>query len=171
MIRWRILAFSFPLLLLAACAAKNEQAADGKKDDADKQNAAAPRGPTPPMSLYLPIPLGVPGVDDPATGVYVPADYRAGQTIDLILFLRGYDIKRPKAATSVAEYWDSPQHPVLKSFQLREEVDRSGKNVILAVPALGPFAEAGKLQEAGGVQAFLDGILDGLWRSGPHAGL
>jgi hypothetical protein len=118
----------------------------------------------------LPIPLGVTGLDDAATGIFVPKDYRVGDTVDLVLFLRGYDIKRPKAATSVAEYWNSPQHPILKSFQFREEVNRSSKNVILVVPALGPFAEAGKLRDAGGVQEFLDRILDGLWRSGPHAG-
>ena len=67
----------------------------------------------------------------------------------MLLFLRGYDIKRPKSATSVAEYWNSPQHAVLKSFLFREEVNKSGKNVILVVPTLGPFSEAGKLKEKG----------------------
>jgi hypothetical protein len=43
--------------------------------------------------------------------------------------------------------------------------------VILVVPALGPFAEAGKLQKDGGIQELLEAVLDGLWRSGPHAGL
>ncbi|OWK37565.1 hypothetical protein [Fimbriiglobus ruber] len=129
------------------------------------------RDTTPPrLSLYLPVPLGVPGVESQSTGVFVPADYRAGDTVDLVLFLRGYDIKRPKAATSVDEYWNSPRHPVLKSFLFREEVNASGRNVILVVPALGPFAEVGKLKDDGGVQWFLDQILDGLWRSGPHAG-
>jgi hypothetical protein len=113
----------------------------------------------------------VPGVEDQATGVFVPRGYRAGQAIDLVLFLRGYDIKRPKAATPVGEYWNSPRHPILKSFQLREEVNKSGKNVILVVPPLGPFAEAGKLKEDGGVQEFLERVLDGLWRDGPHVGL
>jgi hypothetical protein len=101
----------------------------------------------------------------------VPADYKAGKSIDLVLFLRGYDIKRPKAATSVAEYWNSPEHPVLKSFLLREEVNKSGKNVILVVPTLGPFAEAGKLKDRAGVRDFFDRVLDGLWHHGPHAGL
>ena len=165
MIRWRTLAFSIPFLLLAAGGPGDEQAALGKDD------GAVPRDTTPPLlSLYLPIPLRVPGVEEQSTGVFVPTNYRVGETIDLVVFLRGYDIKRPRAATSVREYWNSPQHPVLKSFMLREEVNRSGKNVILAVPALGPFAEAGKLKEDGGVQEFLDRILDGLWRSGPHVG-
>jgi hypothetical protein len=105
-----------------------------------------------------------------STGVFIPESYRSGDTIDLIVFLRGYDVKRPKAATAVREYWNSPRHPVLKSFLLREEINKSGKNVILAVPALGPFAEPGKLKEDGGVQQFLGQILDGLWRNGPHAG-
>jgi hypothetical protein len=59
----------------------------------------------------------------------------------------------------------------LKSFLLREQVNRSGKNVILVVPPLGPFAEAGKLRDTGGAQEFLGRVLEGLWRSGPHADL
>lgn len=168
--RWYFLALSFPLLLLAACIAKNEQAVPDK-NKSDKNDNAVRQEAAPPLSLYLSIPLGIQDVEDQATGVFVPANYRAGPTVDLVVFLRGYDIKRPKAATSVAEYWNSPQHPILKSFQLREEVARSGKNVILAVPALGPFSQAGTLKDEGGVQAFLASILDGLWRNGPHAGL
>jgi hypothetical protein len=120
--------------------------------------------------LYLPIPLGVPGVEAQETGVFLPAGYRAGAAVDLVVFLRGYDINRPRAVTPVGEYWNSPRHPVLKSFLLREEVNRSGKNVVLAVPALGPFAEVGTLAEDGGPQAFLGRVLDGLGRGGPHAG-
>lgn len=137
----------------------------------DTNDEPVRRDTAPPLlSLYLPIPLGVPRVEDPATGVFVPADYRAGPSVDLVVFLRGYDIKRPQAATAVAEYWNSPRHPVLKSFLLREEVNRSGKNVILVVPALGPFAEPGTLTDRAGFQAFLGRVLDGLWRNGPHAG-
>ncbi len=138
----------------------------------DTSNDAVPRDTTPPlMSLYLPIPLDVPGVKTQSTGVFVPSGYRVGNTVDLVVFLRGYDVNRPKAATSVSEYWNSPRHPVLKSFLLREEINKSGKNVILVVPALGPFAEAGKLKDNGGVQEFLGHVLDGLWRKGPHSGL
>jgi len=166
MIRARILVFSLPFLLLAAGGAKNVSATKDRSDD------TVPRDTTPPLlSLYLPIPLGVPGVEAQSTGVFVPANYRVSNTVDLVVFLRGYDINRPKTATSVEKYWNSPRHPILKSFLLREEINKSGKNVILAVPTLGPFAEAGKLKEDGGAQEFLDRILDGLWRSGPHVGL
>jgi hypothetical protein len=153
------------LLLIAASGAKNESAAD-TSDEAIRRDTVPPL-----VSLYLPIPLGVPRVETQSTGVFVPANYRVGKTIDLVVFLRGYDINRPKTATSVGEYWNSPRHPILKSFMLREEINKSGKNVILAVPTLGPFAEAGKLKDDGGAQEFLGRILDGLWRSGPHVGL
>lgn len=133
---------------------------------------AVPSDTTPPLlSLYLPIPLGVPGVQVQSTGVFIPANYRVGESVDLVVFLRGYDINRPKTATSVGEYWNSPRHPILKSFLLREEINKSGKNVILAVPTLGPFSEAGKLKDKGGPWVFLDQILDGLWRRGPHVKL
>ena len=166
MTRPRLLACAVTVLLFVACVGSGEPAASPATDPPVRREAAPPQ-----LSLYLPIPLDVPGVDDPATGVFVPDHYRVDKTIDLIVFLRGYDIKRPKAATGVAEYWNSPCHPVLKSFLLREEVNKSGKNVILVVPPLGPFAEAGKLEDEGGLRAFLDRVSDGLWRSGPHADL
>jgi hypothetical protein len=162
----RILLVSFPFLLLAVGGAKNEKAAIDHKDEALLRDTTPPL-----MSLYLPIPLGVPGVQAQSTGVFVPDKYQVGKSIDLIVFLRGYDIKRPKTATSVGEYWNSPEHPILKSFLFREEINKSGKNVILVVPTLGPFAEVGKLKDDGGIQEFLGFILDGLWRSGPHSGL
>ncbi|HEV8060155.1 MAG TPA: hypothetical protein VGP68_09795 [Gemmataceae bacterium] len=161
-----LLVFSLPLVLLAVAGAKNEQAVQKRSDEAVRRDTTPPL-----LSLYLPIPLGVPNVAAQSTGVFIPANYRVGKTIDLIVFLRGYDINRPKAATSVDEYWNSPQHPILKSFLFREEINKSGKNVILAVPTLGPFADFGKLGDASGAREFLDCILDGLWRSGPHVGL
>jgi hypothetical protein len=164
--RLPILVFAFPFLLLAGSGARAEPAASDEKDEAVRRDTTPPR-----LSLYLPIPLGVPGVDNQVTGVFVPTNYRVGKTIDLVVFLRGYDIKRPKTATSVAEYWNSPEHAILKSFLLREEINNSGKNVILAVPTLGPFAEAGNLKDNGGAQEFVERILDGLWQSGPHVGL
>ena len=162
MIRSGILVLALPFLLVSVGGARNEPAGS---------DVAVRRDTMPPlMSLYLPIPLGVPHVEAQVTGVFVPANYRVSTTIDLVVFLRGYDINRPKSATPVDEYWNSPRHPILKSFMLREEVNKSGKNVILAVPTLGPFAEVGKLKDAGGPQEFLGRILDGLWRSGPHVG-
>jgi hypothetical protein len=157
MTRSHISAVSLTLFLAATTGASDEQVR---------------RETTPPvLTLYLPVPLGVPGVADPSTGVFLPEHYRAGREVDLVLFLRGYDVNRPKPATPVAEYWNSPRHPVLKSFLLREEVNRSGRNVALVVPALGPYAEPGRLAEDGGPQEFLGRVLDGLWRHGPHAGL
>ncbi len=145
---------------------------DPRPRAAAQAGEAIRRDTTPPLlSLYLPIPLGVPKLDRQSTGVFLPAGYRAGKSIDLLLFLRGYDIKRPDTATPVAEYWNSPRHPVLKSFLLREEVNRSGKNVVLAVPTLGPFAEAGRLADTGGLREFFDHILDALRQEEPHAKL
>jgi hypothetical protein len=130
------------------------------------------RDTTPPtLSLYLPIPLDIKNVANPATGVFLPDKYRASESVDIVLFLRGYDVNRPKPATSVEEYWNSPRHPTLKSFPFRETVNESGKNVVLIVPALGPYSEAGRLGDEGGVQKFLEQLLDGLREHGPHAEL
>jgi hypothetical protein len=158
--------FSLTVLIVAAIGVTCGPTAVARDD------VAVRRETTPPLlSLYLPIALDVPRVDAQETGVFVPDRYRAGQTVDLVLFLRGYDVKRPQTATAVGEYWNSPRHPTLKSFMFREEVNKSGKNVILVVPTLGPSSEAGKLTTDGGPREFLDHVLDGLRRHGPHAGL
>jgi hypothetical protein len=166
MSRLGILAFLLPVILLAATGAHQEPAAGDKKDDVVRRETAPLS-----LTLYLPIPLAVPGLEKQSTGVFIPDGYGVGKMVDLVVFLRGYDIKRPKAATCVAEYWNSPQHPILKSFLLREEINKSGMNVILVIPTLGPFAEAGKLNDTVGIQNFIDHVLDGLWRHGPHARL
>jgi hypothetical protein len=105
-----------PILLLTPSRGSGEPPAP-RIADAQVRSELVP----PQMTLFLPIPLNVPRVDDPATGVFIPEGYRVGKTVDLVLFLRGYDVKRPKAATGVSEYWNSPRHPVLKSFLFREE--------------------------------------------------
>ena len=161
----RTFAISFALLLAGTGSAAN-WAVIGPGDEGKVRRDTKP----PLLSLYLPIPLDVPCVPEQTTGVYFTANYRAGPTVDLVLFLRGYDIKRPNTATSVEEYWNSPQHPILKSFQFRQEVSKSGKNDILVVPTLGPFSETGKLTEERGIQEFLDRVLDGIWRNGPVGG-
>jgi hypothetical protein len=163
MIRWRLLGLAFWLVVVSG--ARSEASAIESGDEPVRRDASLPT-----MSLYLPIPLGVPNVPAQTTGVFVPANYKIGKTVDLVLFLRGYDIKRPKTATSVDEYWNSPRDPTLKSFLFREEINKSGKNVILVIPTLGPFSEVGKLKDKGGVQDFLSHVVDGLWHDGPHAG-
>jgi hypothetical protein len=163
-----IRSFALPLtsvLLLAAGHGQGEAGSFRRDDPAIRSESTPPQ-----QTLYLPIALGVPNVPAQSTGVFVPENYRAGNTVDLVLFLRGYDIKRPKSATSVEEYWNSPRHPILKSFLFREEINKCNKNVILVVPTLGPFAEAGDLTTKGGARAFFDQVVDGLWKKGPFAG-
>ncbi len=159
------IAISFALLIAGTNVSANRTKIGPGDEGKVRQDAKPPL-----LSLYLPISLDVPRIPEQTTGVFFPAKYRAGPTVDLLLFLRGYDIKRPSTATSVEEYWNSPQHPVLKSFLFREEVNKSAKNIILVVPTLGPFSETGKLTEKGSIQEFLDHVLEGLWRNGPHAG-
>jgi hypothetical protein len=142
----------FVLVLAVGLSGEPARAAGGPPDD----------GTLPEKTLYLTIPLGIPGVPAQTTGIFIPAGYKVGDAVDLVLFLRGYDINRPKTATSVKEYWGSPDHPVLRSFLLREEINKSGKNVIMVVPTLGPVSDFGELKEEGGVQKYLASILEGL---------
>jgi hypothetical protein len=162
------LRFALPLTIFASLAVPWQrcEARHALQEEPAIRSESSP----PQQTLYLPIPLGVPSTPAQSTGVFVPENYRAGSTIDLIVFLRGYDIKRPQSVTSVEEYWGSPKHPILKSFQFREELNKSNKNVILVVPTLGPFAEAGNLISKEGARVFLDQVVEGLWKKGPFAG-
>src|SRR5436309_3338597 len=96
MTRSCILLFSLPLLSIAAGSAMTEPAANEIGHEAVRRDTMPLL-----MSLYLPIPLDVPRVESQSTGVFVPANYRTGKTVDLVVFLRGYDIKRPQTATTV----------------------------------------------------------------------
>lgn len=87
--RRRLLACAVPVLLIAAPGGPGEPAAPGAIAPPVRRKTAPPQ-----LSLYLPIPLGVPGVDDPATGAFIPDHYRVSKAIDLLVFLRGYDVKR-----------------------------------------------------------------------------
>ena len=119
----RPLVLAFPFLVLLAA-----HGLCGEPAIADTDAEKARRDVSPPsMSLYLPIPLSIPNVEQQSTGVFVPADYRPGDRVDLVVFLRGYDNNRPTAATSVEEYWKSPDHPILKSFGFREEPTRAAR--------------------------------------------
>lgn len=71
---------------------------------------------------------------DSTIGIYVPARYRADDTIDLIVHFHG---------------WNNDVRHVLQRYRLREQVDRSARNAILVVPQGpkdAPDSDFGKLE-------------------------
>jgi hypothetical protein len=64
MLRPGILALSLPFLLLAGSGAKDEPTT-GRKEEGVHRETTPPR-----LTLYLPIPLGAPRVEEQSTGIF-----------------------------------------------------------------------------------------------------
>jgi hypothetical protein len=94
----------------------------------------------------------------PVTGIFIPKTYVPQPTVNLILYLHGF--KAPcglSEKATIAQYWSQG---FFKS--LREDINDSGKNVILVAPTLGPRSGAGKLIKSGEFNTFLDQVLAAL---------
>jgi thiol-disulfide isomerase/thioredoxin len=121
---------------------------------------------TPPsLSLYVDIPLQILlGKAKSMTGIFVPENYCPQSQVDLIVFLHGNKVRVHKPHFSIDSFWNLP------TFRLREEVNKSQKNVILIAPTLGQFNEPGSLVCSGGFDRFLDQVMFSLKQFGPYKG-
>ena len=121
---------------------------------------------TPPARTdYVDIPLQIPlGTAKSMTGIFVPEDYCLLSPVDLIVYLHGFKVRSHGPDYSIEAYWRLPK------FLLREEVNKSKKNVILVAPTLGPYNEPGTLTCPGGFDRFLDRVMMALKQYGPYAG-
>ena len=114
-------------------------------------------------TLYVDIPLNIPlGKAKSMTGIFVPDNYCPLSRVDLIVYLHGWKARSHKAEYSIDAYW--------RQFLLREEVNKSQKNVILVAPTLGPKNEPGDLIRPAVFDKFLDQVMAALKRYGPYAG-
>ncbi len=115
------------------------------------------------LTLYLSVPLGGESPAPAMTGVFVPANFRRGNPLDVILYLHGHHRGAP--AQSIARYWNRSVHPY---FDFREGINASRRNVILIAPTLGPRSEAGRLVRPGALDWYLDSVLGALLRYAPE---
>ncbi len=119
----------------------------------------------PSYTLYMEIPLGSEGPAMPMTGIFIPENYSPRPQVDLILYLHGHKTTRvcgPGESISIDGYWRSRYWP------LREEINKSGKNIILVAPTLGPKSQPGRLTDPGAFEAYLDQVMAALIEHGPY---
>lgn len=117
----------------------------------------------PQLTLYVDIPLQIRPVRAKSmTGIFMPDGFCPRPEIDLIVYLHGWKARSHKPWFSIDQYWKSLQ------FLLREEVNKSQKNVILVAPTLGPKNEPGSLLCSGGFDKFLTAVLEALKLHGPY---
>jgi hypothetical protein len=95
------------------------------------------------------------------TGIYAPTAFNPSQPTDVIIFLHGMTGTFPGECAQINDYWtatDLPQY----NLRIREDVNDSGKNVILVAPTLGksPNAYTHTLSgKNGGLDAYMDKVL------------
>lgn len=101
----------------------------------------------------------------PMTGIFIPERYAPQSKVDLILYLHGHKAGVPGSDAVIAEYWNGRKFPV---FGLREELNASGKNVILVAPTLAMKSEGGDLLRARGLDRYLAKVMAALMAYGPY---
>lgn len=96
--------------------------------------------------------------DDPSVSVFLPADFKPGRSIDIVVFFHGWLSSRSKAA---------------EDFSLLRQFKDSGARAILVIPETAkdsPDSFGGKLEDRGGFERFVRDLLaalrgDGVLRS------
>jgi hypothetical protein len=114
-------------------------------------------------TLYTIIKLAAGKNARPMTGLFIPAGYRTQPRVDLILYLHGF---KTHPTLTIDKYWDARRYP---HFALREELLKSGRNVVLVAPTLGPRSQTGRLVHSGGLDAFLAQALAALRTHAPQS--
>ena len=87
-------------------------------------------------TCYVKIDLGKGNYPLSMTGIYVPAAFDPKQPVDAILYLHGMTGTFPGACAQMIDYWrafDLPRY----DLRIREDINASGRNVILVAPSLG----------------------------------
>jgi hypothetical protein len=123
----------------------------------------------PSATLYPQIDLGI--VDGfklraaPMTGIFLPDGFTPGPFVDVILYLHGHKAANVRDLT-IDQYWNSKRFPY---GALREKLNAAGRSSILVAPTLGARSEAGRLLDAGGLDAYIAKVLASLGASAPGA--
>ncbi|MCF7832273.1 MAG: hypothetical protein K9N05_01695 [Candidatus Marinimicrobia bacterium] len=87
---------------------------------------------------------------DSSVGVVIPLNYKKKNKVDLLVHFHG---------------WGNSVDKTIEKFVLNEQLEASGKNILLVVPQgpkLAPDSFNGKLCDKGGFERFIDELLDSL---------
>jgi hypothetical protein len=120
---------------------------DVRFDYVDKLPCGVPAVEKQPTSLFpFPPPVGpaeatyyfpIPQENNRVTGVFFPAGFSFPDTIDVILYFHGFKKDEFTVDKTINEYWNGQDTSSHKALRLREDVNTSGKRVVLIAPTLG----------------------------------
>jgi hypothetical protein len=116
----------------------------------------------PGVTLYAGISIGASATRQ-MTGIFLPAAFQPGSQVDVILYLHGFK-PRTDLKLTIDGYWNRRRYP---DKALREATNDAGRNVILVAPTLGPRSETGRLTGPGGLDSYLDQVMQVLKAHGP----
>lgn len=113
-------------------------------------------------SCYVRIDIGKGGYPL-TTGIYIPAAFDPRQPADVIIYLHGMTTTFPGAYSQIMDYWSVADLPKY-DLRIREDVNASGKNVVLVAPPLGdnPNKYPNHLSKKGGLDSYLEKVLAAL---------
>ncbi|MEO5642266.1 MAG: M15 family metallopeptidase [Bacteroidia bacterium] len=89
------------------------------------------------------------------TALFYPSSFNPNQPVHLLFYFHGHLGSVPGSDTAASEYLNFTKNEYLK---LREEIESSGKNVILIMPSLGSSSEPGTLADCGGFEEYFKNV-------------
>jgi uncharacterized protein YcbK (DUF882 family)/LAS superfamily LD-carboxypeptidase LdcB len=88
----------------------------------------------------------------PISAIFVPENFTAGDTTDLVIFLHGHKSEQLGKDKSIDDLWNGSRFP---HFRLRELTNETGRSIILVAPTLGPRSQPGNLVTSQGFSSFV----------------
>lgn len=76
------------------------------------------------------------------TAIFAPSGFDVKKPSDLIVYFHGHKGGHPGLETDIKDYLNYKKKAF---FNLRELIEESGRNIILAAPTLGPLSQSGQL--------------------------
>jgi murein DD-endopeptidase MepM/ murein hydrolase activator NlpD len=90
----------------------------------------------PGYTCYVRIDLGKANYPLSMTGIYVPSGFNPKRPVDVVLYLHGMTMTFPGACAQIIDYWNASKLPSY-DLRIREDINASGRNVVLVAPSLG----------------------------------
>ncbi|CAN5904267.1 hypothetical protein BH11BAC7_BH11BAC7_04460 [soil metagenome] len=100
-------------------------------------------------------------IDRNVTALFFPTHFNPRKPVDILIYLHGFLGLYPGRCSTAKEYLNFNKKGNTQ-LNLREEIQASGKNVILVVPTLGPKSETGTLTNPGMFDTYMKNILSAI---------
>jgi murein DD-endopeptidase MepM/ murein hydrolase activator NlpD len=115
----------------------------------------------PGYTCYVRIDLGKANYPLSMTGIYVPSNFNPKQPVDVVLYLHGMTMTFPGSCAQIIDYWNASKLPAY-DLRIRDDINASGRNVVLVAPSLGDSPNKYQNQLSGnkrGLDQYMEKVL------------